>query len=535
MEAYPEITHEPFGAPDYGVEKSHAFNAFCEREDVRAMAGLLIKRVVDVINLGVRIIVDEEPMLYESVFTALAIIAHCANTLAESNVVRNINGEPTIINFSLFGRETGRMVMGGEVIDVYIKTLPSPERVKREIEELVDNLNKVFFYVERGKPEADLTTVYYYRGLIPTIVKEAYQRLYKITGEERWLKKIKYIGRVPLDAVIRLPPELLERATAWRPPPPPYTSLFDKDVSGLRDLVIPRGVRSVLERFLIVAQEEGRGSILLLGLPASGRKTIGVAIAKELGLPVYRTTVVNFLASYVGKSEERMRAMFSALKTRGGVLLFENVELLFKKRTGEGVTSNLRNILISEMTSPDMNYVVVFTSTHKVEPEILDTPIIGQVKVVIPPPTMKERRILAERFLRKIAGPRWDRIVEAAMRSKGFSREKAERYLVSTYGNPIADVAVGLTSGELYLTMKMILVPAFKRILETGRLVSIDREIQEFARLDYPTRQGKLAKLREIAGRLMYMEIVDDLKKIEEEVRKKAVEVKRIIGVSYSD
>jgi SpoVK/Ycf46/Vps4 family AAA+-type ATPase len=194
----------------------------------------------------------------------------------------------------------------------------------------------------------------------------------------------------------------------------------------------------------------------------------------------------------------------------------------------ENVTANLRTILYQEMARDDNNFVIVFTANENAPNEVLDSPLLGEVKLVVPPPDREARRRLVRYFLRRIAGDRWSRLLEAA--SKRVGADRAEELLYTMYADAFVPATVGLTSGEIYRVMRSVLLPAFNR----SELPDVSKEIEAVAKRDYAARQARLKTLLKRAVSPGMIDVAEDIKRVIDEVSRAAIEMSKIME-KYKD
>jgi len=503
--------------------------AICERDVIGVFTTLLAAKLTELsLAKGIRVVFDVEPTLYESALAAYGIVASCAKywLTEETVVLEGSDGKSYTVDFSIFAKA---QPAPGTVLFVIMQER-NPEKMSEDLEDLVVSPHLAYVYVTRGLPDAQVSVAVYDRGVIPSVLRLTFTVMHERTGDPGWLEKRRLIGRVPHDVLLQVDADTARAiAATWTPPPPPHSDYLRKRVRRIDELILPDSLRAELTRFVEVARADGRGSLLLVGLPASGRKTIARALAAELGLPSYHLSIANILSRWVGESESKLRAFFEGLRGRGGLAVFENVEALFRRNTGEGVTSNLRSILFQEMARDDNNFIIVFTSYEDAQPEVFDSPLIGETKLVVPPPDKEERRALARAFLPEIAGEDWDRLLGVLRERMRVPEAKAAEVAYTMYADPIAGAATGMTSGELYRAMRRILIPAIKRTLETGTPADITDDVIRLTKRDYTTRQAKLGELLQRAVLLGHVDIADAILRVREEVRAKAIQVSKIL------
>lgn len=82
------------------------------------------------------------------------------------------------------------------------------------------------------------------------------------------------------------------------------------------------------------ASRQAGSAVLLSGPPGSGRAAAAAAFANDLGLPLYRVEADRVTGKYIGETEKNLQAVFDAAEKEGAVLLFDEADALFGKRTG---------------------------------------------------------------------------------------------------------------------------------------------------------------------------------------------------------
>jgi AAA+ superfamily predicted ATPase len=128
--------------------------------------------------------------------------------------------------------------------------------------------------------------------------------------------------------------------------------------------------RTVFEQWGFAAKV-GKGlgtSALLSGPPGTGKTMVAALIAKELGLELYQVDMAKIVSKFVGETERNLAALFDAAEAGHAVLLFDEADSLFGKRT-EVKSSNDRyanletNYLLQRMES--FTGICLLTSNHE--------------------------------------------------------------------------------------------------------------------------------------------------------------------------
>jgi len=115
------------------------------------------------------------------------------------------------------------------------------------------------------------------------------------------------------------------------------------------DLVLPEDQLGALSELLARVRERtlvyeqwgfsaklGKGlgvNALLSGPPGTGKTMAAGLIAKDLGLPLYRVDLAQMVSKYIGETEKHLSALFDAAESGHAILLFDEADSLFGKRT----------------------------------------------------------------------------------------------------------------------------------------------------------------------------------------------------------
>ena len=115
------------------------------------------------------------------------------------------------------------------------------------------------------------------------------------------------------------------------------------------DFVLPEQEKTILQQILThirrqakvyqhwgFADKNKRGlglSVLFAGTSGTGKTTAAEVLAHELNLDLYRIDLSSIMSKYIGETEKNLRRIFDAAETGGGILLFDEADALFGKRT----------------------------------------------------------------------------------------------------------------------------------------------------------------------------------------------------------
>jgi ATPase family associated with various cellular activities (AAA) len=119
--------------------------------------------------------------------------------------------------------------------------------------------------------------------------------------------------------------------------------------AGWADLVLPEAQRDILDDILVhvrhgvevyerwgFAGRSSRGlgvSVLFSGPSGTGKTLAAEIVANRLELDLYRIDLSQIVSKYIGETEKNLRRVFDAAETSGAVLLFDEADALFGKRS----------------------------------------------------------------------------------------------------------------------------------------------------------------------------------------------------------
>jgi hypothetical protein len=119
--------------------------------------------------------------------------------------------------------------------------------------------------------------------------------------------------------------------------------------TGWDDLILPEKERGILadiaahvrqrttvyERWGFAAKgQRGLGmSVLFAGASGTGKTMAAEVLANELKLDLYRIDLSSVVSKYIGETEKNLRRVFDAAEGSGAILLFDEADALFGKRS----------------------------------------------------------------------------------------------------------------------------------------------------------------------------------------------------------
>lgn len=213
------------------------------------------------------------------------------------------------------------------------------------------------------------------------------------------------------------------------------------------DLVLPAPQKQILQEIVThvrqrvqvydrwgFAAKSSRGlgiSALFAGPSGTGKTLAGEILANELHLDLYRIDLSQVVSKYIGETEKNLRRVFDAAETAGAVLLFDEADSLFGKRS-EVKDSHDRyaNIEVSYLLQRMEGYrgLAILTTNMK---QALDPAFARRIRFVVqfPFPDMAERAEI------------WRRIFPSPTPTEGLDVDRLARLNVA--GGNIRNIAMG--------------------------------------------------------------------------------------------
>ncbi len=147
--------------------------------------------------------------------------------------------------------------------------------------------------------------------------------------------------------------------------------LADEHVNSLRELVARVRRRGMVYEEWGFGDKVGKGlgiAALFSGPPGTGKTMLASLVAKELDLEIYVADLSQLVSKYIGETEKHLAELFDAAEAAHAVLLFDEADSLFGKRT-DVKSSNDRyanletNYLLQRLES--FTGICILTSNHE--------------------------------------------------------------------------------------------------------------------------------------------------------------------------
>ena len=231
-------------------------------------------------------------------------------------------------------------------------------------------------------------------------------------------------GRRQLDALA----QRVEPAARWDD-----LVLPERDLETLHEIAAHVRNRTTVHETWGFAAAGGRGlgvSALFTGPSGTGKTMAAELLAGELDLDLYRIDLSRVVSKYIGETEKNLRRVFDAAENGGVILLFDEADALFGKRT-EVKDSHDRyaNIEVGYLLQRMEAYsgLAILTTNAK---DSLDTAFLRRLRFVVrfPFPDAAQRAEI------------WRRIFPSAVPTNGLDAERLALLTVS--GGSIRGIAL---------------------------------------------------------------------------------------------
>jgi ATP-dependent 26S proteasome regulatory subunit len=171
-------------------------------------------------------------------------------------------------------------------------------------------------------------------------------------------------------------------------------------------------------------------SALFSGASGTGKTMAAEVLANELSLDLYRIDLSQVVSKYIGETEKNLRRVFEAAEEGGAILLFDEADALFGKRS-EVKDSHDRyaNIEVSYLLQRMEEYrgLAILTTNMK---EALDPAFLRRIRFVVqfPFPDIRHRSLI------------WEQVFPEATPVQGLDYTKLARLNIS--GGNIRNIAL---------------------------------------------------------------------------------------------
>jgi SpoVK/Ycf46/Vps4 family AAA+-type ATPase len=143
---------------------------------------------------------------------------------------------------------------------------------------------------------------------------------------------------------------------------------------------------------------------LFRGASGTGKTMAAIALAKSAGLDLYRIDLAAVVSKYIGETEKQLRSLFSAANDGGAVLMFDEADALFYRRSEVGDThdryANGELAYLLRSVEPFEGLAILTTN----RPDGIDADKLGRIDVMVdfPRPDEAAREAIWRKLLASV-------------------------------------------------------------------------------------------------------------------------------------
>jgi SpoVK/Ycf46/Vps4 family AAA+-type ATPase len=164
-----------------------------------------------------------------------------------------------------------------------------------------------------------------------------------------------------------------------------------------RDRALAPPVLAELERIAAVTRARSPGTrgqaVLFSGAPGTGKTLAAQKLATALQRDLYRVDLARVVGKYIGETEKNLRRLFDSAERSNAILLFDEADALFGKRTKvKDSHDRYANLEVSYLLQriEAFNGLAILTTNMK---QALDPAFLRRLRFVVefPPPAPPPR------------------------------------------------------------------------------------------------------------------------------------------------
>ncbi len=268
----------------------------------------------------------------------------------------------------------------------------------------MENLSEIMKLIEAGLQQ-DSTKVFNYTQLLIEKLetngeKETAEKLRKIIRRSKTLnikaQDYEQIWKLPVDTESRLPLAEIKQFQK----DDIFISLnsnLSKDIQEFINLI--NNADSFLAKDIKIYR-----SMLLFGIPGTGKTQVAKHIAAQTGLPLVTVRIDGMVSSYLGNTSKNIRSLFEFVEKNPCILFLDEFDAMAKMRDDSNELGELKrvvNALLQNIDSIESKVPVIAATNHE---QLLDPAIWRRFdyKIKMELPNAEQRLLLIKEFLKEI-------------------------------------------------------------------------------------------------------------------------------------
>lgn len=260
------------------------------------------------------------------------------------------------------------------------------------------------------------------------------------------------------------------------------------------DLVLNEWLKSHLEDFVFEAREresvwesvaarrlfpQGKGLMALFaGPPGTGKTMAAQVIAAELGLDLFRIDLSTVVSKYVGETSKNLEKILSKAKQINAVLLFDEADSLFGKRTEiKDAHDRFANTDTNYLLQAIESYPgVAILATNK--KSNIDSGFTRRLRFILdfPKPDSKQRQQIWERIIGEMAGETTLTMLRPILRTLATSIEMTGAQIKFS----ILSALFLARKDKMEMSVKHLLLGLERELIKEGR--GLNRDLKQLTK-----------------------------------------------------
>jgi AAA+ superfamily predicted ATPase len=181
------------------------------------------------------------------------------------------------------------------------------------------------------RPEALASRFRFGAGTIETVIDSVVSRLDPVLRGTDMSDQLEATARQHIDSRLGAVAQRIDRLAGWE-----QVALPDDILDSVREFIGRlRHRRTVYDTWGFDRKlSTARGlTALFYGPPGTGKTMVAGLIARELGLELYRVDLARITSKWIGETEKNLAEIFDAAEDGQAIILFDEADSLFAKRT----------------------------------------------------------------------------------------------------------------------------------------------------------------------------------------------------------
>ena len=249
---------------------------------------------------------------------------------------------------------------------------------------------------------------------------------------------------------------------------------------------------------------------VLIGPPGTGKTYFTKALAKEVGLTMLKLTPGDFLRSYVGESEARVKQVTQLIETLAPCLVFiDEFDQMATPRgdvmqTDSGVSRRVTNQLLDWLSDENRQSIVIgATNFARLDTAFIRPGRIDEILPILPPDQIARTEILRvhSTIIRQVPIDNVD-FVYVAKNTKHWSGAELEKLVLDAAALAFKDKKQKVTNDHFVEAMKGFEVNIKEREASLGALIASIKHLESYNKSFLDKQMKEFDKAEAVASKI---------------------------------